>query len=100
MTVKQVFQRAYGRMPEGSKCYVGHTMSSDTEGFNSRHIYEATIKCDGPEWPMTWVDNEWSNKNCYEFVIGEDISDKPATGYKNFFDDRYKRELDWIQFLW
>lgn len=85
MTVREAFEKAYGQLQKGVTCHIGHWAGPSMTGW----MMEPTIKPEGISWPQALSRRKWGNSDIYEYVIGPDISDRPASAFLGFFGKEY-----------
>jgi len=83
MTVREAFSKAFGPVPDGATCHVGHWAGPTMDSWRM----EPTTHVSGG-WPNP-LNRSWDNGHAYEFPIGPDISDRPASSFLGFFGAEY-----------
>ena len=83
--VREVFERAYGPVPDGATCHVGYSVPC--EGVSICAAYDVEGRCyssRGDDWEAFSFDES----------EGPDISDRDAEAFRGFFDAAYDAALD------
>jgi hypothetical protein len=96
-TVREVFSKAFGDVPEGATCHAGYGNAGVT------YLGESIKTCD-PHTPSLKVpvrkttgDFEWLVFGTYGFPKTPDISDRDAEAFRGFFGAEYDNALDQLQ---
>lgn len=80
ITVRQVFERAYGPLEDLATCHIGHWAGDYKKGW----MLEPTTHPFGSGWPKP-VDPSSTSDDVGMFTVGRDISDMPARAYLPIF---------------
>jgi hypothetical protein len=85
-TVREVFSKAFGEVPEGATCHIG---SQDCAGIyiGATHyvpFYKRMMDADKDKWVVS----------CTEDLYGPDISNRDAEAFRGFFGSEYDQALD------
>ncbi len=97
MTVREAFEKAWRAVPEGATCHIGTMGRGPTKsGWRISPTYYSG-EC---SWPATIAYGVWSKNHTYEYPIGPDISDRPASAFLGFFGDEYDRVVAEDQAAW
>lgn len=101
MTVREIFSKAFGEVPEGATCHIGSRSEyDDCEHIepvvcgSSRIIAERWS--DGLlQWePIVYFDGTEPDHGKWDSPFGPDISDRPAESFRGFFGAEYDNCLD------
>ena len=87
MNVREVFNKAFGEVPEGATCHVGNW---STESCDS----EPTIALPTVIGDRCYIWREFWTAMFGGLAFGPDISDRPAESFRGFFGDAYDAVLD------
>jgi hypothetical protein len=104
ITVREVFSRAFGEVPEGNSCHIGNRSEYD----DCEHI-EPTV-CGTNEiiaerwsfglvrWePVVYFDGTDIDRMKWDAPFGPDISNRDAEAFRGFFGAEYDNALDQLQ---
>lgn len=101
MTVRECFEKAFGKMPDGASCHVHfqsgkfggypcpaiHWIGDDPDNPNSMNRYDYIDKLAfNNKWSGGWIDSDSERQS-----LSADISDRPADAFLGFFGDTYDR---------
>lgn len=90
-TVREIFSKAFGEVPDVFSCHIGHAFSRGS-AYHWEPIEIARItptKFDG-HWPEELT----GEAKAFEYPLGPDIGDRPAESFRGFFGAEYDNCLD------
>lgn len=87
--VREVFERAYGAIPDGATCHVASQDSGGTyiAPYVGVPTFKRVMEVDKGVWKVVMY-IEFSD------LFGPDISDRDAEAFRGFFGDDYDAALD------
>lgn len=90
VTVREIFQMLTEKSLDVYTCHIGSWGGPTAGNFRMEPTVMHTMV--GPTWPSHL--STWANHGSYEFPLGPDISDRPASSFIGFFGGDYTDAYD------
>lgn len=89
-TVRELFSKAFGEVPEGATCHIGATMHVSYGGEN----FGPFALIDDGAFVQLGTQVGWLTAYKNSEPFGPDISDRPAESFRGFFGAEFDSALD------
>jgi hypothetical protein len=93
ITVRQVFEKAFGNLTEDARCHIGGEVPYEGVWLGAFCVMGGKFyRYVGP--CVRYPDGGWSESIFIEDCAGPDISDRDGNAFRGFFGPEYDKALD------